>query len=126
MPMNIYEENRILNATPIELVRILYIAAIRSVENARESLRAGQIAARSREISKAQAILIELASSIDPTQGPEISERLLALYDYMQARLAEANSQQQDTPLAEVRSLLGTLEEAWSQCAAGHLEPALR
>jgi|SRR5215472_1533918 len=126
MPMNIYEENRILNASPIELVRILYRAAIRAVENARENLRSGQIAARSKEISKAQEILIELAASLDRSQGQEFSERLLALYDYMQLRLVEANSQQKDGPLVEVGRLLGTLEEAWTQCPADELEPALR
>jgi flagellar protein FliS len=123
MPINIYEENRILNASPVELVRILYSAAIQEVGNARESLRSGDIAARSREISKAQAIVMELATAVDTSQSLEIGERLLALYDYMQARMVEAHSRQQDQPLAEVSHLLSTLQEAWSQ--TGELEPAL-
>jgi flagellar protein FliS len=115
MPLNTYEENRILSASPLGLVRILYTAATRAVRNARQHLRAGEIAARSREITKAQEILLELAASVDPSKAPEVSERLLALYDYMQARLIEANTQQKDGPLAEVASLLDTLQEAWSQ-----------
>jgi len=118
MPMNIYEENRILNASPVELVRILYSAAILEVGNARASLRAGDIAARSRQISKAQAIVMELATSVDTSRGREIGERLLALYDYMQARMAEAHSRQQDRPLAEVNDLLSTLQEAWFETEA--------
>lgn len=106
MSINSYEENRILSASPVELVRILYNAAVRAVYNARESLRAGDILSRSREISKAQVILLELATSVDPSKGKEVAERLLALYDYMQARLMEANAEQKDGPLAEVDHLL--------------------
>ena len=118
MPINTYEENRILSASPIELVRILYAAAARAVRDARKHLRDGDIAARSKEITRAQEILLELATSVDPSKAPEFGERLLALYDYMQARLVAANTQQKDAPLAEVASLLDTLQEAWSQCAA--------
>jgi flagellar protein FliS len=113
--MNIYEENRILNASPVELVRILYSAAIQAVANARECLRSGDIAARSREISKAQAIVMELSTAVDTSHSLEIGERLLALYDYMQTRLTEAHFRQQDRPLAEVIDLLTTLQEAWRE-----------
>jgi len=34
----------------------------------------------------------------------------------MMAKLAEANAEQKDAPLAEVSALLGTLQEGWSQC----------
>src|ERR1700736_2039872 len=115
MPLNTYEENRILNASPLGLVRILYAAATRAVQNARQHLRAKDIAARSREITKAQEILLELAASVDPRKAPEFGERLLALYGYMQARLIEANMEQNDGPLAEVGRLLDPLQEAWSQ-----------
>ncbi len=124
MPMNSYEQNRILSASPVELVRILYTAAVCAVQNARESLSAGDISARSREIGTAQVILLELASSVDPSKGKEVGERLLTLYDYMQGRLAEANAEQQDGPLAEVGSLLGTLQEAWLQCESPVEKPA--
>jgi flagellar protein FliS len=118
MPINIYEENRILNASPIELVRILYTAAIQAIGNARACLRSGDIAARSREISKAQAIVLELKASVDTSHSRDIGERLLALYDYMQGRMAEANLRQQDRPLAEVSELLSTLQEAWCEIEA--------
>ena len=115
MPLNTYEENRIRNASPLGLVRILYSGALRAVQNARQHLRARDIAARSREITKAQEILLELAASVDPSKAPEFGERLLALYGYMQSRLIEANAKQVDGPLAEVASLLDTLQEAWSK-----------
>jgi flagellar protein FliS len=116
MSINSYEDNRILSAGPMELVRILYTAAGRAVQEARDNLRAGDIGARSREINKAQLILLELATSVDASKGKEVSESLLALYEYMMSRLAEANADQKDAPLAEVSALLGTLQEGWSKC----------
>ena len=126
MPINTYEENRILSASPLGLVRILYAAATRAVQYARQHLRTGDIAGRSREITKAQEILLELAASVDPSKAPEFGERLLALYGYMQARLIEANLKQTDGPLAEVASLLETLQGAWSQVAEPELVHAGR
>ncbi len=114
--MNIYEQNRILTATPIELVWILYDAALRAVEDAREHLRAGDIASRADKIGKASAILFELTVSVDRARNEEFAERLIALYDYMQRRLVEANTRQQEAPLAEVAGLLNMLHEAWLQC----------
>ena len=116
MSINTYEQNRILSAGPVELVRILYTGAGCAVRNARESLRSGDIASRSREIGKAQAILLELATSVDVSAAGELGMRLLNLYDYMQTRLLEANTRQIDAPLAEVGKLLAVLQEGWQKC----------
>jgi len=108
-----YLESRILAADPIELVNLLYQACTAAVREARQHLANGEIAARSRSITKASEILIELTTSLDHERGGEISQRLALLYDYMLRRLAEANFQQSDAPLADVLGLLSTLSEAW-------------
>jgi flagellar protein FliS len=108
-----YLENRVLSADPIELVRMLYQAADGAVRAARGHLAAGDIAARSNAIGRACDILAELTGSLDRDRGGEIADRLAQLYDYITRRLVEANTLQQDAPLAEVLGLLGTLAEAW-------------
>ena len=110
-----YLEARVLSATPVELVRMLYGAALDSVSEARRHLAAGQIAARSREISRAVAIVAELSSSLDRAAGGSLAQNLAELYDYLQRRLIEANIRQSDDPLAEAIGLLMTLSEAWAQ-----------
>jgi len=124
MSINIYEQNRILSASPMELVRILYAAAVTAAHDARGHLRAGDIAARSKAINKAQMIVVELANSVDRSQSAEIGSRLIALYDYILTRLAQANVEQQDAPLAEVIGLMTVLQEGWSQ-VTDQKEPAL-
>jgi len=123
--MNAYEaylESKILTADPLELVRILYRAAIESVEGARSALHGGDIRRRTQSINRALMILAELTSSLQHKEICTIARDLSELYDYMQRKLLEAQFQQADPPLAEVSTLLKTLLEGWDGCRQ---EPAL-
>ena len=108
-----YVESRVLSANPIDLVRMLYQAALGAVREARRFVAEGRIAERSQAISKACDVLMELRGALDHQRGGEISGRLAALYSYMLDRLLEANMQQSDEALADVFGLLSTLSEAW-------------
>jgi flagellar protein FliS len=114
-----YLEERVLSADPVELVHMLYQAAITSVGDARRHLAERQILVRARSISKACDILTELNTSLDFERGGEMSVRLSQLYGYMHRRLVEANFRQADEPLAEVAGLLTTLVEGWAGVRAG-------
>jgi flagellar protein FliS len=108
-----YLESRILSADPVELVRMLYQAAMDAVREARRHLANGEIMERSRAITKAGEIIRELAASLDYERGGEISTTLGRLYEYMQHKLLEANLRQSDPPMAEVLGLLATVAEGW-------------
>jgi flagellar protein FliS len=116
--MNPYIEQKILNADPIELIRILYQHGILSIREAREHLRAGRIAERAKCINRAWAVLLELNISLRPEAAPEVASRLSDLYCYMMRRLTTANFEQKDEPLAEVLGLMTTLSEAWTAAPA--------
>lgn len=107
-------ETKILSATPMELVKLLYQAAIEAVQAARQHLTRGEIVERGRSVSKAVEILAELSGSLDHQKGGELSTRLAALYDYLQRTLLDANFRQADGGLATAEVLLKTLNEAWS------------
>jgi flagellar secretion chaperone FliS len=116
MPLqDAYLESQVLTADPLELVRLLYRAAGDATRSASAHLAAGRIAERSRQISKAHAILIAVVRSLDHARGGALSRSLAELYDYMQRRLLEANQRQKAEPLVEVGSLLATLLEGWDQ-----------
>lgn len=120
MAANAYEtylESKVMNAGPLELVQMLYQGALDAVRGAKQAIAAGDIAGRSKRITKAQEIIFELSSSIDRSGG-DISARLIDLYTYMQRRLAEANVRQQAEPLIEIEGLLMTLLDGWKQCMA--------
>lgn len=119
-----YIENEILQADPIRLVQMLYRGAIAAAGRARQELRSGNIRERSEQITKAAEILNELTLSLDRDQGGDIARNLAEIYDYVQRLLQDANFRQAEQPLIEVENLLGTLLEAWEQCAPP--EPAAK
>jgi flagellar protein FliS len=110
-------ETRILAATPMELVVILYDEAINAVRAARSHLAAGNIRARGRSVSKAVSILIELSRSLNFEAG-ELSRRLAGVYGFMRNTLLEANFRQTDDGLATTERLLISLREAWATVSA--------
>ncbi len=115
-----YEQNleaEVMSAPPIRLVQMLCRGALDAVVSARSHLQAGDIVARSGQITKAQVILTELSTSLDHARGGALATRLAELYAYMQKQLTEGNFRQADKPLAETERLLTTLTEAWDECA---------
>jgi flagellar protein FliS len=121
-----YLTSRVMSADPIGLVHMLYEHAVHLVQDARRSLAAGDIAARSQAISKTIVILTELETSLDHARGAAISRNLAQLYEYMRFRLTYANVKQEEGPLTEVEGLLKTLDEAWKAIRpAGSAEAGL-
>jgi flagellar protein FliS len=108
-----YLESKVLSADPVELIGLLYQTGMGAVQEARGHLADGKILERSKAITRAGKVLIQLTSALDHERGGEISRRLGALYGYMLGRLGEANLRQRDEPMAEVLSLLATLAEGW-------------
>ena len=118
MSLNPYQQSQdieVLSASPLELVHLLYRGAIDSIDLARRHLASGEIKERSRQISKACSIIEELITSLDHNTAPQLTRRLAELYEYMHHRLCQANIEQADAPLAEVRTLLTTVLESWTQ-----------
>jgi flagellar protein FliS len=113
-----YFEDEILAANPLRLIQLLYRGALDSIASARRCLKAGDIRARSRAVSKAMEIVTELSLALDHTAGGELSRNLAELYAYAQRLLIRGNTEQSDPPLAEAERLLSTLLEAWQACPA--------
>lgn len=110
-----YIEQRVLDASPIELTCILYEGAIESIRDAVVFLGQGEVIARGRAISRAQSILAELTQSLSQQADEQLAQRLSLLYDYSMRRLGEAHQSQNENALLEVRGLLENLLEAWRQ-----------
>ena len=113
-----YRQTEAKSRSPLELVVMLYDGALRFVGDAIDADAAGQIARRGQAISKALAILGELQSTLNVPAGGDLAHELDRLYAYMQGRLLDVSLKKDRAALAEVRRLLSSLREAWSQIAA--------
>ncbi|HLK18973.1 MAG TPA: flagellar export chaperone FliS [Bryobacteraceae bacterium] len=109
-----YLKHRIQGASPVELIRILYEAAVQSMDVAVRALRSGDILKRGEAITKTIEILSELQVSLRYDVQPEYCKTLAGLYSYMQGQLIRAHSEQSENLLLEVSRLLQTLLEGWN------------
>jgi flagellar secretion chaperone FliS len=112
-----YREVAIKTANPLQLVVILYDAAIQSLQEALEHLKSNNISARARSLNKTVAIITELQASLNFDVGGDIAGSLDRLYTYMKQRIFKANVEQAAEPLAEVITLLENLRSAWREVA---------
>jgi flagellar protein FliS len=113
-------------ASPHKLIVMLYDGALVAVLSALTNMKAGQVAAKGAAISKAITIIDNgLRAALDKKAGGEIAEGLDALYEYMSARLLQANLNNQPEVLEEVHKLLSDLRDAWNAIGAQGGQPAL-
>lgn len=116
MPQNPYTnylESQILSASPVQLVSILFRAAIDSLETARVHLSAGDIRARTVATNRATNVIVELTQSLDLAKGGELAANLMELYDYILRRVQEGNTKADDASYVEAIRLLSTVLEGW-------------
>jgi flagellar protein FliS len=113
-----YREVAVKTANPLQLVVMMYDAAICSLQEAKEQVGRRDIAGRSQSINKCISIISELQSCLNLKQGGEIATSLDRLYDYMKRRMFTASVEQSIEPLEEIEALLENLRSAWSELAA--------
>jgi len=100
---------------PHGLVAMLFEGAMLAVAAARTNTQLGLVQEKCEAISKAIAIVEDgLYASLDEETGGEIAQQLGQLYEYIVARLVEANAGNRTQPLEEVGSLLSQLASAWA------------
>ena len=108
-------ETGVTSASPHKLIVMLFDGALVSVSTAITHMKAGNISAKGKAISKAIMIIDSgLRASLDKKVGGEIAEGLDALYEYMASRLLQANLKNQVDILEEVQRLLTDLRGAWN------------
>jgi flagellar protein FliS len=109
-------ETAVAQASPHQLVLLLFDGAIDAVADARMRMDSGDIPGKGRAIGRASRIIGEgLLPALDMERGGQIALNLRGLYEYMMKRLLESNLNNRTEILGEVMSLLNELRGAWAQ-----------
>ncbi len=108
-------QTSVVNATPHQLVQMLFNGARDRLNHAIGYVEHCEHAMRNEAINSVVDILSGLQASLDHEQGGEIAANLEALYDYMQRQLYRANVDNDASILREVADLLATLHSAWNE-----------
>lgn len=109
-----YLTERVLTATPAELTAMLFDAAVGALKAAARLQDSGQHDAARPRLLKAQHIVLELRTTLNPAAG-ELADGLGALYTYAYGRLVHANVRRDQDATLEALSVLEPLQTAWRQ-----------
>ena len=109
-------ETSVDQATPHNLVEMLFDGLLVAVGAARAAMQRGDIKAKCKQIVVAVRILEEgLKCALNLEQGGELASNLDRLYGYCVVRLTQANARNDDAALAEVARLIEPLARSWKQ-----------
>ncbi|HEX6458467.1 MAG TPA: flagellar export chaperone FliS [Thermoleophilaceae bacterium] len=111
-----YKESAILTATPERLVVMLYDGIRRFLLQASVAMREGNIEQSNDRLKRAEAIIDELNTTLDMSQG-QVAERLRAIYNFSKRHLMQARLQRDPDMIDEAAKILDTVGDAWRQIA---------
>ena len=112
--VNQYKNNQILNASPEQILIMLYDGAIRFVRQARQAMIDNRELEKSKAIGKAVAIVAEFSNTLDREMGGAVAENLSNLYDFILRELSAANVQRDAAKLDPVEQILLDLREGFA------------
>ena len=113
-----YRQQSILTATPGQLVVMLYDGCLRFLHQAAYALRDGNVREAGVRLSRAEAIVDELLSTLDLERGGVIASRLQGIYVFCSRELLRARAERDAAAIDAVGELLGELRDAWAQVAS--------
>jgi flagellar protein FliS len=112
-----YRDSAILTAPPERLVVMLYDGANRFLLQAANAMRQGDISTMNERLQRAEAIITELRTTLDMSQG-EVAANLESIYTFSQRHLLSARLEKDADKVEHVARLLRELRDAWDQVAA--------
>jgi flagellar protein FliS len=112
-----YKQQSILTATPGQLVVMLYDGCLRFLNQAAYAMRGGDMAESYARLSRAEAIIEELHSTLDMEKGGVVASRLQGIYVFCSKHLLDARRNREPENIEKVSELLAELRDAWAQIA---------
>lgn len=103
----------VMDASPHRLIQMLMEGALERISIAKGAMQHHDIAAKGERIGSAITIIEGLRTSLDKEKGGDVAMNLDALYEYMSARLLEANVKDDVEMLDEVAELIKKIKAGW-------------
>ncbi|ALS75387.1 MULTISPECIES: flagellar export chaperone FliS [Planococcus] len=115
-PYQTYQQNSVMTASSEELTLMLYNGCLKFIKLAKKAMLDKQFEEKNKNLLKAQAIIQELRSTLNPDIA--LSKELEQLYEYQNNSLMEANMKNDAAALDAVLADLTELRNTWKQAMA--------
>ena len=123
-----YRSVSVDTASPGKLVLMLFDGALRFLHLAEDAFRLADPRVRQETIHnnllKTQNIILELQRCLNVRDGGDFAVNMFRLYDFMLARLIEANTKKDAEGVRVVIQLLGEIRGAWDEMLQQQGTPA--
>ena len=115
-PQDAYRKQDVMTASSVDLIIMLYDALKKNIVLGRRGIDKKDLQSSHKNLIKAQEIVTELINCLD--MNYQISEELLAIYDFILRNIEEANIRKDKEPLEPVIEMIDSLREAWKEISS--------
>jgi len=115
---NAYRRVDLESAPKTQIVERLFDRCVRDIADARAAIEARDIPGKAAALDHALQIVVELKAALDVAAAPEMCANLAALYDFVTARLFEANATLASPPLDQATRIMTELGDAFRKAHA--------
>lgn len=106
-------ESGLEGASPYQITKKLIDGCFIFLKQAKVAIEKKDYEKKSFFISKAEAVITTLASSLDSSKNEEVSTNLLSLYDYCLRELVDASVNMDADKVDSVISVFSNIKEGW-------------
>ena len=117
-----YRENAVRSATPIELVVILFDAAIEDMRRAVSAIKASDVEERANAVRHAMLILQQLQGTLDFERGGQVAKQFEQFYNLIRAKLLESQLRNSPALVGQQIQFMSEVRDCWVE-AKKRIEP---
>ena len=108
-----YRENAVRSATPIELVVILFNAAIDDMRRAASAIKASDVEERATAIRHAMLVLQQLQGTLDFEKGGQVAKQFEQFYNLIRAKLLESQLRNSPELMQQQIQFMSEVRDCW-------------
>jgi flagellar protein FliS len=117
-----YRENAVRSATPIELVVILFDAAIEDMRRAVSAIQASDVEERANAVRHAMLVLQQLQGTLDFERGGQVARQFEQFYNLIRAKLLESQLRNSPELIGQQIQFMSEVRDCWVE-AKKRIEP---
>ena len=117
-----YRENAVRGATPLELVVILFDAALDDMRRALSAMQASDFEQRATAIRHAMLVLQQLQGTLDFEKGGQVARQFEQFYNLVRAKLLESQLRNSPEMMQQQIHFMAEVRDCWVE-AEKQLQP---
>ena len=117
-PYQASQQGAVQTASPGELTLMLYNGCLKFIKLARTGIQEKNIELKNTNLLKAQNIIQELMITLDT--NVQVANSMMAMYDYINQCLIEANTKNDTASLDEAEQYVTEFRDTWKQVVQLH------